>query len=187
MVTIGGIGTPSSYLPSSSCSSDISPGKTDASGVRLLLSEVLRVSRLFFPFLALSSSFFNARSFLLASFIVCNPASSHLTEHPPEEPPEDTEMGLTLLVLLAVLVEAGLAPARMPHPNTAAGSADSLSEVCIREPTTDDAVDPLRIDGRRIVEGRPRPRIDFFFLRDSLVAFLSGLAVSAPASKLLPE
>jgi len=56
-------------------------------------------SWLFFPFLVLSLSFFNARSFLLASFIVCNPASPHLTEHPPEESPKDTEMGQMLLAV----------------------------------------------------------------------------------------
>ena len=55
--------------------------------------------------------------------------------------------------------------------------------------TTDEAVDPLRDEGRRIVKGKPNPRmLDFCFPKDLLSIFdPAGLAVNAPTSKLLPE
>jgi len=56
--------------------------------------------------------------------------------------------------------------------------------------TTDEAVDPLRDEGKRIVEGKPNdPRmLVFLFPRDSLSIFdPAGVAVNAPASKLLPK
>jgi hypothetical protein len=51
----------------------------------------------------------------------------------------------------------------------------------------DDPVDPLRIDGRRIIEGRPSPRVDFFLSNVRPASFSGLVAVIAPASKVLPK
>ena len=175
--------------------SDTVPGNIAASVVLFRLSDDFRVESLplldfldFFSLLSFSLLLLSL-SFRRISFTVCNPASSHLTEVAPELPDDSRDLvDIGRREEAVDIVEPDRPRARIPPPNKFAESTDKRW-LTVLAGAIEDAVDPLRDEGKRIVEGRPSPRMLAFFFPRDLDSCLepAGLADNAPASKLLPE
>lgn len=176
-VSRSSMSTPLSASPASCVAAAVN--RSDKGALRRPSSECL-LSRL--ALLSSSSWIFTfvSRSLYLCSRTVSKPSSSHLTLG---QEPDDALEFPELVDIGRKLETVDIADPVRGRPINVANSTDSRSwsDDALASMTVDDAVDPLRTLGNRIDEGKPSPRILFFFLT------CTGLIGSVPASKLLDE
>jgi hypothetical protein len=152
-------------------------GKIDDNGVRRLLSEDQRLSFEVILSVFSSLSLFTSLSFFRCSLTVSKPCSSQRTEADelPDEAWESVKFSET-------------DPVERTEPDRLRFKmvTESTESRVVTGATFEEAVDPVRTVRRRIVLGKPNPRMLCFFL-DPIVFGASGLAVRPPTSKLLDE
>src|SRR5882757_937596 len=152
----------------------------DNNGVRRLLSDDQRLS--FEDLLSVFSSLslFTSLSLFRCSLTVSKPCSSQRTDADelPDEAWESVEVS-----------ETGLKddPVERTEPDRLRFKmvTESTESRVVTGATFEEAVDPARTVGRRMVLGKPNPRMLCFL--GPIVFGASGLAVRPPTSKLLDE